>query len=177
MCSLFITVCFLFCLGQELLQNAKFLCLCWTVCSPTYAVSTSPPAKFIRGKGCAHNIRHVIWSSHPVVSRTKVNPEGCTQNSYSSRAHETDTKEVLPSFPAWNTNLRATKAFLWSSGNSVRIKQRYKQWVEVWTEAVVKDFLSYQYFQRREDSVAQSLWTCTETRSLQEQALSSELSL
>lgn len=44
-------------------------------------------------------------------------------------------------------------------------------------EDVVEDFQSYKYFQSKEDSAALSLWTRTETHSLQEQALSSELSL
>lgn len=57
------------------------------------------------------------------------------------------------------------------------MKQRYELCVEVRIKAAVEDSISYQYFQSREDSVALSLWTCTETHSLQEQALSAELSL
>lgn len=48
--------------------------------------------------------------------------------------------------------------------------------LEVGIEAVVEDFfLSYHYFQSRKDSAVLSLWTRTETYSLQEQALSLEL--
>lgn len=62
------------------------------------------------------------------------------------------------------------------TAGSVRIQQRYEVWKEAGIEAVVEDFLSYHYFQTSEVSVAKSLWTCTETCSLQERALSSELS-
>lgn len=62
-------------------------------------------------------------------------------------------------------------------GESKNKAVRYELCVEVEIEAVVEDFLCYQYFQSREDSAAWSLWTRTETRSLREQALSSELSL
>lgn len=55
------------------------------------------------------------------------------------------------------------------------MEQRYELCVEVGIEAVVEDFVSYQYFQSRKDSAALSLWTRSETYSLQEQALSSEL--
>lgn len=41
----------------------------------------------------------------------------------------------------------------------------------------LEDFLSYKYFQGKDDSAALSLWTGYETHSLQEQVLSSELSV
>lgn len=53
-----------------------------------------------------------------------------------------------------------------SSRNNAGIEQRSI------FEAAVGDLLSYEYFLRREDGKALSLWTRTETHSLQELALS-----